>query len=285
MGSSGLVGGGLMLLRAKTFRAAVVSALVVLAGSVVLWQAAADTDPPLASGSGSAATSSAPRPIADAAPAAGSTRAADPTPPATPTRAADPTPTRAPADLTEPPDPDVAGAEQAQKRQQEEAAATDPGPLDIDVPPEQELGGRSESVQDASEVVTVLVEAQNEILQRADGGVEGLELIADGWVKGELEAMALERSHAGLTQVGEARVVSVEATDVDLRADPPVLVLEVCLDTSDIDVLDASGQSVGDLLYRPGHPVRHLYGAEFVDGRWKVTTHDIPTSSSCSVDP
>ncbi|MCE0486012.1 hypothetical protein [Ornithinimicrobium sediminis] len=178
----------------------------------------------------------------------------------------------------------MTNAEQAQRRQQEDAEVTEPEPLDIDAPDRGQLGDEPESVEDVSEVVTVLVDAQNEILQRADGGVEGLELIADGWVRGELEAMALERSHDGMTQVGEAHVVSVEATEVDLEADPPRLVLNVCLDTSDIDVLDASGQSMGDLMYQPDHPVLHVYGAEFEDGRWRVTTHDIPASSTCS-DP
>jgi hypothetical protein len=74
----------------------------------------------------------------------------------------------------------------------------------------------------------------------------------------------------------------VKVQSIDLAASPPTAMLEVCIDTSDLDVLDANGESVADQLYRPDHPVMHLYGAVYLDGLWRLSTHQIPDGATCA---
>lgn len=166
-----------------------------------------------------------------------------------------------------------------------EAAAEEeppPPPLDVPLPTPAPLGDEAAATEAVVVSMETLVDATNEALQRADGGTEGLEAVATGFVAGEIEALASERKHMGYTQVGEATVTSVNVRSIDLAADPPAALLEVCIDTSDLDVLDPNGDSVADQLYRPDHPVMHLYGAVFLDGIWKVSTHEIPDGASCT---
>jgi hypothetical protein len=157
-----------------------------------------------------------------------------------------------------------------------------PPPVAIPMPTPAPLGDETAATEAVVTSVETLVDATNEVLQRADGGTEGIESVATGFVEGEVQALALERKHLGYTQVGEATVTSVKVRSIDLAADPPTAVLEVCIDTSDLDVLDPNGESVADQLYRPGHPVMHLYGAVFLDGLWRVSTHEIPDGASCT---
>jgi hypothetical protein len=174
--------------------------------------------------------------------------------------------------------PPVDAAEQAQADQEEPP----PPPLEVPTPTPAPLGDEAVATEAAAISVESLVDATNEVLQRADGGTEGIESVATGFVEGEVQALAAERKQLGYTQVGEATVTSVTVRSIDLAAEPPVAVLEVCIDTSDLDVLDPNGNSVADQLYRPDHPVMHLYGAVFLDGLWKVSTHEIPDGASCT---
>lgn len=136
-------------------------------------------------------------------------------------------------------------------------------------------------VERAEHSAIEVVAATNEILTRADGSAVGSEEIATGFVLGELQARAREQLDWGYKQVGEAKVTSVSASNVDLTAEPAVMTLTVCIDVSDLDMLDAAGQSMKDALYNPGRPVKHLYGAQFIDGVWKIATHDIPDQQDC----
>ncbi len=166
----------------------------------------------------------------------------------------------------------------------DDAAAAEPSatPLALPTPTPAPLGDEASSEQAAVASVEALVTATNEVLQRADGGTEGLDAVAVGFVKGEVEALALERSKMGYTQVGQARITSTTVDSIDLAAAPPTAQLSVCIDTSDIDVLDANGDSVADQLYRPGHPVLNRYGLVYTDGLWRVSTHDIPDGATCA---
>ncbi|WP_173923445.1 hypothetical protein [Agromyces sp. Marseille-P2726] len=156
-----------------------------------------------------------------------------------------------------------------------------PPPLEYPMPTPAPLGDEAEASEAVVTSVETLIAATNEVLQRGDGGFEGIESVATGFVEGEVQALAIEREHLGYTQTGEATVTSVDVQSIDLAASPPTAVLEVCIDTSDLDVLDANGESVADQLYRPGHPVVHLYGAVYVDGLWRLSTHEIPDGATC----
>lgn len=157
-----------------------------------------------------------------------------------------------------------------------------PEPLTFAAPTPAPLGDPESATSAVTAAAETLVAASNEVLQRGDGGIEGIESVATGFVEGEMRALAAERIQLGYKQVGTATVTSVTVQSIDLEGEPPTALLGVCVDTSDIDVVDSNGKSVGDQLYRPGHPVLHLYGAVFTDGLWKLSTHEIPDGATCA---
>ena len=161
-------------------------------------------------------------------------------------------------------------------------ASESPAPLSLAFPTPAPLGEEPEAESAITIAAETLVAASNEVLQRADGGTEGLDAVATGFVEGEVEALAIERERMGYRQVGDAVVTNVTVRSMDLTTDPPTAVLEVCIDTGSLDVVDPNGTSVADQLYQPGHPVLHLYGAVFTDGLWRLSTHEIPDGAACA---
>lgn len=136
-------------------------------------------------------------------------------------------------------------------------------------------------VERASAAIDSVVAATDEISQRGDGSAVGIESIATGWVLGELQSKAREQYDLGYQQTGEAEVTSITTTALDLTSTPATIILKVCIDVSDIDVIDGAGNSLKASLYNPGHPVAHLYGAVFEDDMWKISTHDFPDVQDC----
>lgn len=147
--------------------------------------------------------------------------------------------------------------------------------------PAPRAGDQRASTDAAGAAITSLVSANNQILQRADGGTSGLEKVASGFVQGELQALAAERKRMGFKQVGDAVITSVKTRSVDLEASPPTVVLDVCVDATAIRVVDANGHPVTG-LYQRDAPTLNVYGAQYLDGLWKITTHDIPDSAPCA---
>lgn len=156
-----------------------------------------------------------------------------------------------------------------------------PPPLDIDDPEAGPVGDEDEELARASATVQAVVDVTTQVARRADGQISGLDDIATGFVLGEIQALSVEREHLELTQNGEAQVVSIEPISSDLDAEPPQMMLSVCVDVSEIELVDGAGNPQNDLLYNPGRPVRHLYGADFVDDVWKLSTHQIPDEQDC----
>lgn len=143
------------------------------------------------------------------------------------------------------------------------------------------IGDEKVEVQRASTAATGVVDSMNQVAKRGDGRSVGVERVATGFVLGELQAQAQEQHELGYRQVGEAKITSVKASSIKLKTSKPTLKLTVCVDVSGVDVLDASGKSLKGSLYNPGRPVKHIYGAEFIDNVWKIATHDIPDTQDC----
>lgn len=155
-------------------------------------------------------------------------------------------------------------------------------PLEISVPEAGDLGDPEEEADKAEAVVDAVLNVSEQIATRADGQAAGLDQLTEGFVRGQLEAMAAERWQMGIKQTGHAEIVSVTSQNIDLKADPATMDLHVCLDLSGIDVVDQSGNSFEGLLYKPEEPVLNIYGAVFVEGQWKISTHSIPEDSACN---
>lgn len=158
---------------------------------------------------------------------------------------------------------------------------TPAAPLNLPTPTPGTIEPAPVEVEKVSEAASAVIEAQNQIGQRADGSAVGAEAVATGFVLGELQSFAQEQLDLGYRQVGEAKVTEVTVVSSDLNAAVPVMTLAVCVDVSDVDVVDAAGNSYKAALYNPGHPVKHIYGAEFLEGTWKLSTHDIPDLQDC----
>lgn len=178
-------------------------------------------------------------------------------------------------------EPADADSDPASSNATDAETTADPDPLTVDEPqsgPIEDIDAEQARVEES---VGLVVTATNEIAERGDGAVEGLEAIATGFVLGELQNLSREQAEQGYTQSGEAQIVSTELLESDLDADPPHILLGVCIDVSSITLTDANGDDVSDLLYNPGHPVRHEYGADFIDEVWKISTHEIPSDQNC----
>jgi len=138
------------------------------------------------------------------------------------------------------------------------------------------------AIEEAALAAESLVTATNSMLALGDGTVPDISAVAGGFVAGEVQALAAERAALGFRQVGEAVVTRVTASSIDLTVEPKQMLLEVCIDASGIDVVDENGASLGAAVYNPGTPVLHHYGAQLLDGSWKLITHEIPTNGQCS---
>lgn len=105
------------------------------------------------------------------------------------------------------------------------------------------------------------------------------EQIATGTVLGELEATATEFGVNGWRQEGVAIVVSIDVVATDLQADPPSFEVEVCLDSSEVRILDADGNSLID----PEAARRsvNVYGIENSDGVWRLARHNFAEDPDC----
>lgn len=153
-----------------------------------------------------------------------------------------------------------------------------PAPSDSELAPDE-----AAAAQEAEQSLVSLVQLGNEVGADPTASLDGIEELASGFVLGEIQALAAERAQLGYTQTGEAKVTSVTVDDVDLGGRPPSLTLDVCVDVSDIDVLDADGTSLSANMYLPDTPVHHRYGAQQLDGRWKLVSHDLPDApGACS---
>jgi len=127
-----------------------------------------------------------------------------------------------------------------------------------------------------------VIKVTNATLRNPTTVPQDLGTYTSGFVEGEIRALAAERASLGYTQVGSARITSITVRKADLKGSPPTILLDVCIDSSGIDVRDASGTSLKELLYNPGHPVLNVYGAQYLAGTWRITTHDLPEKDTCS---
>lgn len=159
-------------------------------------------------------------------------------------------------------------------------AATDDAWLEPD--PERELENLSPGERRASKAAQ---ENAGDFVRRSTPGKPSgwrqLRSETVGAARGEIEAMRQSYADEGLTLVGRPRVVSTELRSIDDESEPRTVVLDVCIDASDVDVLDSNGESVGDRLYRPDAPVLHVYELRQADGEWLISRHAIPADSTC----
>jgi hypothetical protein len=108
---------------------------------------------------------------------------------------------------------------------------------------------------------------------------DGLASLAADEALLQVRATALEYEVLGWRQVGTPVVAFARVLEAELEADPPRVRVEVCLDHTDVDVVDDAGNSVVD----PSASRRalNLFGLERRDGVWVVVDRDLPVDTDC----
>lgn len=202
----------------------------------------------------------------NAAPSATPTSTGTSVPAPTTTLAADPTDT---ATTTGTPEPDATTGTDGTPSPTPGDDASIPDPTD---PPKALL----------SERVTDVLERAAEVLTTLDPTKEpddtDLEQVAGGAYLAAVRAAAAEYTDLGWRQTGTPRVDSLEIVEEDLTGTPPTVVAEVCIDSSEVDVLDEGGSLRG-----AGTPDRslNLLTFELTDGTWRVVTQSFPADPDC----
>lgn len=137
-----------------------------------------------------------------------------------------------------------------------------------------------EESEPADELVTPAVIAQARALADPEAlDTQELADVTDDTMLDQIRAIASDYAMQGWTQVGAAEVVESEIVDLNDRGNPPSARAEVCLDHSQVDVVDADGESVRD----PDAQMRVLtiYELEFTDERWRAVRQTFPDETDC----
>ncbi|WP_153392865.1 hypothetical protein [Ornithinicoccus halotolerans] len=132
----------------------------------------------------------------------------------------------------------------------------------------------------ADELVTPAVVAQARALAAPEAlDTEELADVTDDTMLDQIRAIASDYAMQGWTQVGVPQVVRSEIVDLNEQGDPPTARAEVCLDHSQVDIVDAEGESMRD----PDAQMRVLtiYELEFTDDRWRVVRQTFPDETDC----
>lgn len=112
---------------------------------------------------------------------------------------------------------------------------------------------------------------------------DALVTVAAGPALQELQALVQEFDDNGWSMVGTPEVVSSTVVSVDAEADPPSAVIEVCLDSSGVDVVDSSGTS--QLDERAPQRALNIFTMDLVEGRWVLRERTFPVQTACGMEP
>ncbi|GAA1249795.1 hypothetical protein GCM10009676_40430 [Prauserella halophila] len=137
------------------------------------------------------------------------------------------------------------------------------------------------AARDATGTLETFLELSDDALQAPAEMPDGVDAVAHGPARGELENTAGEFADNKWRQEGSVAVVARRVTSVALDQTPPAVTVQTCIDSTDVRVVDERGESLSG--GPAGESVRtpHLYTMEFVDSSWKVAVHSFPDASSC----
>lgn len=94
-----------------------------------------------------------------------------------------------------------------------------------------------------------------------------------------LEARLAEFEDMGWTQVGSPTIESLEILEEHPGEEPPYVVVLACVDSSEVDIIDAQGNS----LRNEGTPTRtaNVYTLVQEDGTWTISEATFPEDPDC----
>ncbi|MFT4157695.1 MAG: hypothetical protein QM630_07195 [Microbacterium sp.] len=106
------------------------------------------------------------------------------------------------------------------------------------------------------------------------------DIAADSYAA-ELHATWQEYLTNGWTVKGTPTVESAEVTSLDDAARPATAEVTACIDSTDVTIVDAAGNPVGDQSARAPRAL-HLFSLiQSEDGTWRITAHSFPNDPKC----
>ena len=123
------------------------------------------------------------------------------------------------------------------------------------------------------------VEAINPSATSNSGSLPDLSQVAIGAVLGELDATRAEFEVMGWTQVGAPTIADLRVVTPPTEAAPTEVVVEACLDNSDVRIVDSAGNDVRTSTTAPRS--LNIYVLRWTEGRWLVAEHTFPDDPDC----
>lgn len=111
---------------------------------------------------------------------------------------------------------------------------------------------------------------QGETIAQAD-----LLRVSTGSATTELQAAASDYAEQGFLQVGDAKVLGVEFPKMTLHKKRPRVTAQACVDARKVDVIDGTGMSLREFLFRPGEPVLQTFEITLEKSAWRVSARHI----------
>lgn len=133
------------------------------------------------------------------------------------------------------------------------------------------------------EIATTAVESLLVTLASDPEGVQPddttLTSLATGAILNEIAADTQELEANGWTRTGVAKVDGVRIISNDPSANPATAVVEVCVDSTDVRLLDVAGDVIGDPLATPRS--LNIYSLVSEGGVWRVAARTFPDEPAC----
>lgn len=129
-------------------------------------------------------------------------------------------------------------------------------------------------------VFTSFRAASHHALQAGAPDQHALAAVAQGFVKGEVEATAAEYAENGWHQEGAPKIVWTHQVGAHLEKRPPQVTVEVCVDSTGVRVVDANGKRAPGTADKPAR-VPQLYTLVKTGEGWKLARHSFPREATC----
>ncbi len=167
--------------------------------------------------------------------------------------------------------PSPSATEQATDDPTAEATETTPPPSPVPTPAPS--AAPVDEGDEAVDLVAPFVEAGSAARQDPAQPLE-LDQVATGAALQDLLVQVEELAADGLSQTGSPTVVSAEVLSSEPDADPPTATVLACLDYSEVDVVNASGESIKDDSAE--QRVATILGLVRQDDAWLVAERTFP---------
>lgn len=120
-----------------------------------------------------------------------------------------------------------------------------------------------------------------EVVADPADGIADLDDFATGAILAELENDQLELADNGWTRSGRESVVSLEVTATDPDATPPTAIVEACIDSKNVVLLDAAGKPIVSGMTPKQKRSINIYTLVLEGGTWLVADRTFPDEAAC----